>query len=147
MPQAVFGSCIAFEPDSYPWRNGSNGSVKPDAWDLRWGVPSGNANGSVWTNASDPWTLPTHEVWPGEHRVLYAPYVARGNIKMDLSNGYNYYAPDVEWYHAARTKYLTGELPFLEGIWGSPYFDEGALFRWKGGSFQSSYIYVWVYII
>eukprot|EP00913_Durusdinium_trenchii_P035725 g33429.t1 len=124
--QAVFGSCIAFEPDSYPWRNGSNGSVKPDAWDLRWGVPSGNANGSVWTNASDPWTLPTHEVWPGEHRVLYAPYVARGNIKMDLSNGYNYYAPDVEWYHAARTKYLTGELPFLEGIWGSPYFDEGA---------------------
>ena len=46
--------------------------------------------------------------------------------RMDLANGYNYFSPETEWYHAARTKFLNGELGLHEGLWGKPYFDLGA---------------------
>lgn len=45
---------------------------------------------------------------------------------MDLANGYNYFSPETEWYHAARTKWLNGEMDLHEGLWGKPYFDLGA---------------------
>ena len=89
-------------------------------------MQSGNENESLWDGATEAWTLPPHDVWANESRYLYAPYVARGNIQMDLANGYNYFHPDVEWYHGARTRFMEGDLLFLEGMWGRPYFDEGA---------------------
>ena len=118
----IFGSAIAFEPDSYPW---INGSLKPSFPLLSEGVPSYSGDHN-WSGSTEPNTLVPQEVWQGEKRVLYSPYVARGGIVMDLADSYNYFAPDTEWYHEARTKFINEELDFLEGVWGSPYFDEGA---------------------
>ena len=50
----------------------------------------------------------------------------KGGISMDLADSYNYFANGTEWYHDARTRFLNEELLFLEGVWGSPYFDAGA---------------------
>ena len=79
--EAIFGSAIAFEPDSYPW---FEGQVDVDAEGLRYGVPSGGSNSSLWEGQSEPWTLPKRLLWPNESNqtaVLYCPYVARGNIR------------------------------------------------------------------
>ncbi|CAJ1442710.1 unnamed protein product [Effrenium voratum] len=122
--EAIFGSAIAFEPDSYPW-NASSGSVSARQPGLELGVLS-RENGSFWANMTEPWSLPRREIWPGERRVLYCPYMARGGILMDLADAYNYFDPSTEWYHAPRTHFLTGEVDYLLGMWGSPYFDEGA---------------------
>ncbi|CAJ1437140.1 unnamed protein product [Effrenium voratum] len=121
--QAIFGCAIAFEPDSYPW-NSSSGSVSPQHPALSSGVSSGN--GSTWANLTEPWTLPQTELWHGEKRVLYGPYVTQTGISMDLANAYNYFGPNEEWYHACRSHFLEGGMEFLTGMWGSPYFDEGA---------------------
>ena len=119
----IYGSAIAFEPDSYPW---FNGSLTPSFPSLSEGVPSYSGD-YMWNGATEPYTLVPQEVWTGEKRVLYSPYVANsGIISMDLADSYNYFANGTEWYHLARTRFLRGELSFLEGVWGSPYFDEGA---------------------
>lgn len=118
----IFGAAIAFEPDSYPW---INGSLSPSFPELGEGIPSYSGDYN-WTGATAPNTLAPQEVWQGEKRVLYSPYVARGGISMDLADSYNYFANGTEWYHDARTRFLNEELLFLEGVWGSPYFDAGA---------------------
>eukprot|EP00931_Biecheleriopsis_adriatica_P104297 TRINITY_DN78981_c0_g1_i1.p1 TRINITY_DN78981_c0_g1~~TRINITY_DN78981_c0_g1_i1.p1 ORF type:complete len:879 (-),score=106.28 TRINITY_DN78981_c0_g1_i1:7-2619(-) len=124
----VYGSCIAFEPDSYPVQNVTGGVPSASGLD-----ESGN---SFWTNVSRPWAVPSTSLWPGHAGAyLYAPYAARGAgwrpgmpfaISMDLADGYNYWGLDVEWFHAARTKFIQGELNLTDGFWGAPYFDEGA---------------------
>ena len=106
----IFGSSIAFEPDSYPW---VNGSLKPSFPSLSEGVPS-FSGGYNWLGATEPNTLVAREVWPGEQRVLYSPYVSQTGSVVDLADAYNYFAPDA-WYHAARTKFINEELDVFEG--------------------------------
>jgi len=136
MHPEIYGTCIAFEPDSYPWQLGSAAPAHPG---LRGGVASASgitADGeSYWGNGSEaePWTLAPHELWAGKSAMLYAPYAYRGGgwveggpfFSMDLADGYNYWDLTTEWYHGPRTLFLQGELNFTQGYWTEPYFDAG----------------------
>mmetsp|Transcript_30533 Transcript_30533/g.70403 ORF Transcript_30533/g.70403 Transcript_30533/m.70403 type:complete len:862 (+) Transcript_30533:143-2728(+) len=119
---AIYGAAIAFEPNSYPW---FNGSVDPAFPGLSAGVPSSNGT-AFWHDLAQPYTLPETRLWTGVDAILYAPYIARGGILMDLADAYNHFLPSTEWYHKARSKFLNGELGFLDGVWSEPYFDAGA---------------------
>ena len=116
----VFGTSFSFEPDSYPW---INGSLTPSHPSLSEGVPSKSGDYN-WSGATQPNTLVPQELWPdwpGETRVLYGPYITRAGVLMDFGDSGNYFTPDIEWYHAARTKFINEELDFVEGVWGRPY--------------------------
>lgn len=132
----IYGSCISFEPDSYPCaKNETPGCT---ASGLRSGVPSATGvdveGESRWVGQSEPWMLPAIDLWPGESAVLYAPYAYRGPDWqdgmpfhfLDLADGYNFFNPATEWYHGPRTRFLRGQLNFSEGYWTAPYFDAGA---------------------
>jgi len=134
--ETIYGSCIAFEPDSYPCDAVNLTSCSFPG--LNKGVPSASGidddGNSTWTGADEPWTIPAIDLWEGQSAILYAPYTYRGGDWaegdafnfLDLADGYNYWEGTTEWYHSPRSQFLYEMIEFSEGTWSEPYFDEGA---------------------